>query len=464
MIESASSTRPWHVRPVEDVTAERPYPGLTRDEARKRAIEAGPNQLKAVGRPGWPAILFRQFRDPLIAILTIAATVSASIGEPIDALVILAIVVLNGLLGFVQEWRAERALDELREMLVPTCKVVRDGVVTEIDSRQVVPGDLVRLDTGDRIPADLRMVESIGLFVDQSALTGESTPTAKRTEADPLEAPLAERASMAYAGTTVTAGHGGGVVVGTGMQTEFGRVARLTESIEREPTPLQRRLARLGAQLGIGSIAIAFGVAALGVALGKPLLEMFLAGVSLAVAVVPEGLPAIVTITFALGVRTMARRRALLRRLQAAETLGTASVICTDKTGTLTRNEMTVRHVWTADRSVDVTGTGYAPEGRFEVRGVEITPDEPLRELLETGTSCNTASLSEHRGAWQVLGDPTEAALLVAARKAAIARDTARRSRAEFPFSSERKRMTVVIDGTAHVKGAPEAILERCTR
>ncbi len=442
--------------------------GLRAHEAARRLARHGPNAIREAARRTRLEILGRQFVDVLIWILVVAAGISFVVGETIDAIAILAIVVANGVLGFIQEWRAEQALDALRQMLSPTCTVIRDGAEQEIESTDLVPGDLVVVETGDRIPADLRIVEAVNLQLDEAALTGESLPVHKGVAPVPEDTPMAERTSMAWMGTNVTNGRGRGIVVATGMATAFGRIAELTQTLGTETTPLQRKLSGLGRQLGAIALVVAALVSVVGVVSGKPPLEMFLTGISLAVAIVPEGLPAVVTITLALGVRQMVRRNALLRRLQVAEALGSATVICTDKTGTLTKNEMTVTRIWIADDVVEVDGIGYEPRGRFRLDGQTLDPDEhpQVLALLETGLVCNHARLTKEDGRWIPRGDPTEAALVVAAAKAGVARPEHPLLH-ELSFSSARKRMTVVIETAeglvAHTKGAPEAILPRCT-
>ena len=467
------SSPAWHAEAREAVVRRLdtdPRRGLDPSTARARLERHGPNRLETHGRARWYRVLARQFLDVLIGILLVAAAISFAIGQTGDAITILAIVLLNGLLGFVQEWKAEKALAALAKMLAPRCTVVRGGRVLQIDAERLVPGDVVLLEIGDRVPADLRLLEAVNLKANESALTGESASVRKDVAPVDADAPLAERRSMAWMGTSVTNGRGRGVVVATGMQTAFGRIARLTESLRTEPTPLQRKLAVLGEQLGLLSVGISVLVALSGWLLGKPPLEMFLTGVSLAVAVVPEGLPAVVTITLALGVRAMVRRRALLRRLQAAEALGAATVICTDKTGTLTRNEMTVRRIWLWAGPVDVTGGGYDPAGHFEVAGTKLDyhqrPD--LLALLTTGLVCNHAGIVRDEDGWHERGEPTEAALVVAAYKAWLSPPAEAPALTEFSFDARRKRMTVIrTEGgrrVAHVKGAPEVILARCTR
>ncbi|MGD8384501.1 MAG: HAD-IC family P-type ATPase [Lysobacterales bacterium] len=443
--------------------------GLTGEEAARRFEQSGPNQLQLESRERWYRLLGRQFADVLVIILLVAAAISLFIGDIGDALTILSIVLLNGALGFVQEWKAEKALEALGHMLAPVCKAVRDGVTRKIEACRLVPGDIVVLEIGDHVPADLRLVQALNLKADESALTGESASVNKDTGPVPAHTPRDSTHSMVWMGTGITNGRGRGVVVATGMDTAFGHVAQLTQSIDRNVTPLQRKIARLGKQLGILSIAISLLVVVGGWLLDRPLLEMFMTGISLAVAIVPEGLPAVVTITLALGVRAMVRRRALLRRLSAAEALGSATVVCTDKTGTLTQNEMTVRQIRTAGGVIDVTGTGYDPAGHFEAEGhkIDYRQQPDLLTLLEAGLRCNHAALNRDDDGWRHSGEPTEAALVVAAYKAWISPPGEGRTLSEFPFDSTRKRMTVVeqrgAEKIAWVKGAPEIILERCS-
>jgi Ca2+-transporting ATPase len=470
---SKSMDESWHAWSTGKVIshlASHATQGIAEIEARNRQAEYGPNALDIHRENPWYRILLRQFTDFLIGILLIAGIAAAAIGELADAATIIAIVVLNGFLGFAQEWKAERAMAALQTMLTPKCKIVRDGRECEIDASKVVPGDLVLLEVGDRIPADLRLVEAMNLRIDESALTGESLPSQKDSVAVPLETPLANRRSIAWMGTAVVNGWARGVAVATGMHTQFGQIAELSHEVREESTPLQKRLATLGAQLGLLSVLVASAVGIVGWMVGKPLAEMFMTGVSLAVAVVPEGLPAVVTITLALGIREMVRRKALLRRLSAAESLGAASVICTDKTGTLTQNEMTVRRIWLPSGVIEVTGVGYEPAGHFEVDGNRIEPNArpDLKALLETGLVCNHARVTEEEGTWQKMGEPTEAALIVAAYKAEVASGRDDVALAEFSFDSTRKRMTVVREGPegriAYAKGAPEVLIDLCTR
>ena len=460
----------WHaldVAAVEERLASDRERGLSTAEAGRRRALRGPNLLDEHRGTPWLAVLGRQFTNALIVVLIVAAAVSAAVGERADAATILAIVLLNGVLGFVQEWRAERALSALREMLSPFSTVLRDGEWTRVPAAELVPGDVLRLEAGDRVPADLRLDAVTDLRIDESPLTGESVPVLKSAPRVPHETPLAERSPMCWAGTTAVHGRATGLVTATGPNTEFGQIAHLAGTIVREPTPLQRRLAVLARQLGVASAMVAAGVAAIGLVRGLAPLEVFLTGVSLAVAVIPEGLPAVVTVTLALGIRTMARRKALLRRLPAAETLGAATVICTDKTGTLTTNEMTVSDVWLPAGRISVRDAGHDTRAPFEHAGSPVDPDTrpDLLAALETGVRCNHARVLEEGTSRRVIGQPTEAALLVAGRKAGLPAAEVEEL-AELSFTSDRKLMTVVVRDRgrmAHVKGAPEVVLERCT-
>ena len=469
----APAARTWHalslpqVATALDTDAE---VGLSAGEARQRLADVGPNVLAAVRRQTAWQVFGRQFRDVLIWVLLGAASISLAIGHVTDAITILVIVVLNGVLGFVQEWRAERALAALRRMLALKSRVVRDGHLRQIDAAELVPGDLVELAVGDRVPADVRLGHAMDLETDESSMTGESEGVPKSAGAVEAGTPVHARRSMAWMGTTVTHGRATGLVVATGGRTAFGSIARLTQEVERGSTPLKERLAQLGKRLALLGIVVSVAVALLGLALGREALDMFLMGVSLAVAVVPEGLPAVVTITLALGARVMARKRVLARRLQAPETLGAATIICTDKTGTLTRGEMAVRRIWTFGEPFDVTGEGAEPVGEFltdDGMRVEPQPGSDLIELLSACVHCNDARLV-HEGHWHVLGTPTEGALLVAAAKAGLLQGAKRPERIEFAFDSTRKRMTVIeatSDGTvAYVKGAFEVLMPRATR
>ncbi len=467
-----NDTPTWHTISLDEVATRLKtdfHDGLTNEEAHARLEHDGPNRLPTAPAPTWPTVLIRQFREVLVVLLLVAAGIAFLVGEFADGVTITIIVILNGVLGFVQEWKAERVLDALRGMLAPTAQVVRAGQEATIAASELVPGDVVLLKAGALVPADLRLVESLQLRTDDSALTGESNAVAKSP--DSAGGGIAEQTCMTWAGTTVTSGRARAVTVATGRETEIGRISRLTQRVGMEQTPLQRQLAKVGKQLGVVAVIISAAVALAGWAAGRPLLEMFMTGVSLAVAVVPEGLPAVVTITLALGVRSMVRRNALLRRLQAAETLGSATVICTDKTGTITKNEMTVREIWLPAGNVAMTGSGYDPAGHFEVDGQPIDPKNrpDLLALLDAGRRCNHAGVERVGETWRKIGEPTEAALIVAAHKARLPHRKSERGAkpaAEFLFTSDRKRMTIVENDAgkqmAYVKGAPDVLLPRC--
>ncbi len=443
--------------------------GLSEEAAKKKAAEEGPNELVRIDKTPWYKVLLRQFTDLLILILFAAAAISLAIGEIGDAVTILVIILLNGVLGFVQEFKAENAIEALRQMLHPTAKVLRDAEEQLIDAKELVRGDIILLEIGDKVPADLRLLESYNLKVDESSLTGESASVHKNSDTIRDERALQEQSNMAWMGTAVVNGRGSGVVVETGMKTQFGHIAQMTQRVETAPTPLQKQLAVLGRKLGAYSVAISLLVALIGWLLGKDPVEMFMTGVALAVAVVPEGLPAVVTITLALGIKAMAKQKALLRRLQAAETLGAATTICTDKTGTLTKNQMTVKKIWLPEGEIEVTGSGYDPAGHFEEAGkkIDYKTYPGLMLLLRSALVCNHAKVRKSDGGWEAIGEPTEAALVAAAYKAWLYEDDSDRTVSEFSFNSARKRMSVIVHGkealTAYVKGAPEVILERST-
>jgi Ca2+-transporting ATPase len=445
--------------------------GLAAEEAARRLADRGPNELPGADAVSAWAILGAQFQNLLILILLAALAVSALLGDVLEAVVIAVIVLFAILLGFVQEYRAERAMEALRRMAAPTARVVRGGREVRIPSRDLVSGDLVLLAAGDRIPADLRLIEAVNLRVNEAALTGESNAVGKTTAplADP-DLGVGDRVNLAYSGTDVTYGRGRGVVVATGRETQFGQVTGLLAGIETQRTPLQQNLDRVGRVLAVAAGAVVVLIAGLGVWRGEPLLEMFIFGVALAVAVVPEALPAVVTISLAIGVQRMVRRHALVRRLPTVETLGSTSVICSDKTGTLTRDEMTVREVWIDGCACTLTGSGYDPAG-----SITLSEDSPVRRallghLLRSAALCNDARLEREDGAWHLRGDPTEGALVVAAVKAGLdlgALGAQAPRLEEIPFSSERKRMTTLnqtADGvTAFSKGAAELILGTCS-
>ncbi len=449
--------------------------GLSADRAAALLAKHGPNELEEPPAvPLWRKFL-RQFTGLVVLILIAAAIVAGALSEWTESLAILAIVVLNGMIGFFQEYRADRALAALRRMAQPAARAIRAGQLQTIPARELVPGDLIELEAGDQVPADGRLLQGFGLRVQEATLTGESAPIDKHAqEVLVADTPLADRQNMVYAGTVVAAGRGRAVVIATGMQTELGQIAGMIERVEPEPTPLERRLSELGRLLVILILAVIAVVFVLRMLRGGDLLEVFLLSVSLAVAAVPEGLPAVITVALALGLQRMVKRNALVRRLSSVETLGSVTVICSDKTGTLTRNEMTVREIVAGSRQYEVTGSGYRPEGEFLRRPssdrVDPLQEPDLLQALTIGTWCNDARITPSNDGLeaQVMGDPTEAALLVAALKAGIdLQDRGERLVHENPFDSERKMMSVVARGdddmlVMYAKGAPELLLERC--
>jgi P-type Ca2+ transporter type 2C len=466
----------WHALEIDQVAATlqtSASAGLAAEEAARRLAEHGPNELTAAAGPAPWKLLLEQFKNVLILILLVAVAISAVLGHATEAIVISVIVLFAALLGFVQEYRAERAIEALRRMTAPTATVVRDGEPTDVPARELVPGDVMLLRAGDRASADARVVEVFNLQVEESALTGESLPVEKQPEAlADADLPAGDRTNMVYAGTTITYGRGRALVVATAMQTEFGGIARMLETIERAKTPLQLTLDRVGMILARAAIVVVLVVVALGLFRGQPFLEMLLFGVALAVAVVPEALPAVITISLTLAAQRMAKRNALVRRLPAIETLGSVSIICSDKTGTLTKDEMTVRKIVSGGEMLEVSGAGYEPEGEFARDGSRADPPEALLETLRGALLASDAELVRNDGQWHVRGDPTEGALVVAAAKAGLERaDVERRLPRvdEIPFTSESKRMTTLHrtddDGAvAYAKGAPEVILASCTR
>ena len=468
----------WHSLSIERVTetlGADPERGLTRAEAEARLERDGPNRLRAPeGRSAW-SILVAQFRSIITLLLLGAVALALVLGDTFEAYAVLVVIAINVLIGFFTELRAERAMAALAEQAAPAAQVIRDGREQRIPAEQLVVGDLVVLNTGDRVPADGRLTEAARLQVQEASLTGESVPVDKDVDARVEEsAPLAERPTMLYLGTNVTDGRGEMIVTGTGMDTEVGKVGALLEEASRQPTPLEERLEQLGRSLIVIVAVLCALIVVAGLLRGNELLYMLEMGISLAIAAVPEGLPAVATMTLAIGVQRMARANALVRRLPAVETLGSTTVVCTDKTGTLTANEMTVRRVVVDGKTYTVTGTGYEVEGAFELGGREVDPadDAVLRRALRIGALCNDAELGEEGGRAVVLGDPTEGALTVAAAKAGLERHELEAEAprvAEVPFDSDAQRMITVHDEpgkgrVAYVKGAPAAILNRCTR
>lgn len=477
MTSAATAAVPWYRRSAEETLAllSSTAAGLSSAEAARRLAESGPNTLTETQRIRPLAILLAQFKSLIIWILIGAGVVSGALGEWLDSFAILAIVALNAIIGFYQEFSAEKSIAALRKMTAPRARVWRDGNVTTIAAGKVVPGDVLELEAGDLVTADSRLLESASLKCIESALTGESEAVDKHADAKPHESlPLGDRDNMIFMGTSVAAGTGRAVVVATGMRTEIGRIAGLLEQAgSDEGTPLQQKLESFGRILlwaALGIVALLF---VLGLIRGASFLEWFMTSVSLAVAAVPEGLPAVVTIALALGVMRMSRRRALVRRLPAVETLGSTSVICTDKTGTLTVGEMTVRALYVAGQMYEVTGEGYDPQGevRLETHALDVRQATPLLEMANVLIGANNAHLVLEEGAWKVVGDPTEGALLSAGHKAGGSKEQLERDlpkHHEIPFDSDRKRHSVVRlmpDGRlrAFVNGAPDMLLTHCT-
>ncbi len=467
-----------------------PVGGLAAGEAQDRLVRIGPNELQATPPiPRWRRFL-AQFTDPLV-ILLLAATVISVIawllegaeGLPYEALAIIAIVIVNALIGFFQEERAEEAVEALKKMTTALATVLRDGRRQPIPSRELVPGDILLIEEGDAISADGRLIDVTSLQMAEAALTGESHPVTKNIAVIDDDSGLGDRTNMVFSGTVATFGRGRAVVTATGMATEMGKIAGLMQATPEEKTPLALEIEDVGRKLGIGVVIIAVVIIATILLVDQVtsfagIIETLLLGVSLAVAAVPEGLPTILTVVLALGVQRMARRNAIVRKLAAVETLGSASVICSDKTGTLTKNEMTVRTVVTPSGRVDLTGTGYSPAGEILLHGTNATVDDPIlseevRGTLMGGALANNAVLEEKDGVWSIQGDPTEAALVAAARKIGLGPDElGQRFRriGEVPFSSDRKLMSTVQtdaesgDTLAVVaKGAPDVLLGRCT-
>jgi len=448
--------------------------GLSPASAAEKLRQYGPNELQEKKGRGLLAIFLDQFKGLIIWVLIAAALISGFLKEWVDALAILAIVILNAILGLVQEYRAEKSLAALKKLAAPSSKVIRDGAARIIPARELVPGDLVEIEAGDHIPADSRITWHTSNFaVQEASLTGESMPVNKTDLAlEEKDIPLAERANIVYTGTSVVSGKARAFVVETGMQTELGRIAGLIQDIKKETTPLQRKLEQFGRLLIYLCFVLVGIVFGLEILRGGKVLDMFLTSVSLAVAAIPEGLPAVVTIALAMGVQRMVRRHVLIRKLPSVETLGCATVICSDKTGTLTKNEMTVRAVWTSRAPFEVTGTGYEPAGEFRKDSEAVNPlDHPdLIKALTVGVLCNNAQLTAADGQTSVFGDPTEIAILSAAAKAGVWKgeeeDTFEMVE-EIPFDSERKKMSIVRradrDLTTFTKGAPDLLLKDCT-
>lgn len=435
--------------------------GLSDEQAETLFLEVGPNEIKETKKVSAIRIFLEQFKSVLIFILFIAMIISIVLRKKIEAITILAILILNAILGFIQEYRAERAIEALKKMASVKAHVIRGNEVIEIESRNVVPGDILVLETGAKIAADARIIESVALETQEASLTGESVPVKKQTKTLRKRTPIADQSNMVFSGTIVTRGHGKALVTATGMNTEIGKIAELVEAVGKETTPLQERLAVLGKQLGIITLVVCFIVAFVGVIKRMPIESMLMTALSLAVSAIPEGLPVVVTVCLALGLQRMLKRNALIRRLRAVETLGCTTVICSDKTGTLTKNEMTVKKIFVNNKVVDVSGIGYNNDGSFSLhpKGFEL--------LLRIGALNNDAHFKDSK----IIGDPTEGCLLVSAAKAGLVKEELEREYpriGEIPFEPERKMMTTLHKtpkgNYAYTKGAPDVVVKICNK
>lgn len=463
----------WYRRSTEEVLQmlETGEQGLHEDEVGRRLAKYGPNEIKEARKTSPAEILLRQFKNVLVLILLAAIALSIFVGEILDAAVILVIVVFIAVLGFAQEYRAEKAIEAIKDIAAPRARVIRAGEIKNIPARELVPGDIILLSPGSRVPADARLLEAMELALDEAVLTGESASVRKTIDSIGRKVVPGDMRNMVFNSTIVITGRGRAVVTATGMDTEFGKIAAMLQAEKEPPTPLEVRLGYVGRWVGLAALAIVVIVTGAEVLVrGEPPLEMLIWGTALAVAAVPEALPAVVTGALAMGMRRMSGRNAIIRKLPAVETLGSVTVICSDKTGTLTRNEMVVREIYAWGETVRVTGEGFKLEGKFYLGEVEILPGDEIKTVLRIGALCNDAVLKRASG--QVLGDPTEGALLVSAAKAGMYKKELEKEYpriGEIPFSSERKRMVTVHrmplnNSVAFMKGAPEAVLERCEK
>lgn len=469
---------PWHCMPINEILKRlnsNRDAGLSHDEAEKRLKQYGYNRLEEKEGISPFKLFLEQFNDFIVWVLIAASIVSGFLGEWVDAVAIIAIIIINAIIGFIQEYRAEKSLAALQKMSAPFSRVIRGGETHLIPSRSVVPGDIVLLEAGDYVPADGRLFSSFGLQSQEASLTGESTPVSKATDSiNNPSLPIGDRKNMVYMGTSVTSGKGACIIVKTGMHTELGRIAGLIREAGKEVTPLQRKLEVFGKKIVYLCLGIVTIVFVLELWRKDPLLEAFLTSVSLAVAAIPEGLPAIVTVALALGVQRMVKRHVLIRKLPSVETLGCTTVICTDKTGTLTQNEMTVKRIFTNGKTIDISGTGYAPEGHFFYRNTIPLPDADhwaVKLTLGLGVLCNNAYLKKDNDTWKVIGDPTEGAILSAAAKAGMWKESLTKKIplvSEIPFDSNRKKMSTIrntpYDMLVCEKGAPDIIVKDCTK
>lgn len=472
-----NESKQWHSIDYKEVlnSFESSIDGLKSEEVKKRLLKYGPNQLIRKNKDGVLKLLWRQINNPLIWVLIGSSTIATALGKITDGMVVLAVVVVNSIIGFLQEFKAGKAIEALSSMVPENAIVIRDGNIVTIPVSEIVPGDIVKVEAGDRIPADMRLIQQKNLQVEEAALTGESVPSQKNTDAVNSDAVIGDRKSMVFSGTLVVSGTATAIVVNTGMNTELGKISdMLNETIDLE-TPLTKKLAVIGKYLTIGIIAIAFVIMIIGtyralgqgVAMFDALRESLIFAIALAVGAIPEGLPAVVTIALAIGVQRMAKRQAIIRKLPAVETLGSTTVICSDKTGTLTRNEMTVNELWNYNYEIQVTGVGYNKAGIFKQNGKEISalPQE-MTDLLRNAVLCSDANVMYNANEYSISGDPTEVALVVVASKAGIAIDGFRQENPRkdvIPFDSERQYMATLHDKII-IKGAPEVILKRCSQ
>jgi Ca2+-transporting ATPase len=488
-------SKPWHAMKIEEVFQELNVSrdGLSSQEARERLVKYGYNEIRKVKRRTALHMFLDEFKDIFILLLIAATIFSAIIGyyemlqggefmeAYADTITISAIVILCAVTGFVQEYRAEKAVEALKRLAAPKARVIRDGKEIIIPAREVVPGDILALEEGDHVPADARLIEVVELKANEAILTGESTPVDKELTVLKEDTPISERRNMVLSATHIVYGRGKAVVTATGMNTEFGKIAEMVQTAEEEETPLQKKLDRFAGKIAKVVVAVCvliFALEAFEVIMkmhfeAEGFIQAFMSSISLAISAVPEGLPAIVTIALALGAREFAKRNAIVRRLSSAESLGAVTVICSDKTGTITKGEMTVRQIYVDGKIIEVTGVGYEPKGEFRQGEDTVKPEGSLEYLLKIGALCNNASLrrNDQNSTWEIFGDPTEGALIVAAAKAGFEKETLEKSYPrvnEIPFTSERKRMTTIHkapDGEiyAFMKGAPEVLLERCS-
>lgn len=452
--------------------------GLSQENAAERLKEYGPNKIEQKSSISAWEIFFRQFQNIIVILLILASAISFSIGDIIEGVAVIVVILLNALFGFVTEYRAEKSVEALQKMITPTAKVFRGGKLSQIEATKLVPGDIIILEEGDRISADGRLFEADNLAADEAMLTGESESVNKHTRAITTDKKvgMADRKNMVFMGTAITRGNGKAVVTGTGQKTQMGYISTMLQETEDESTPLEERLQKMGYFLIILTFIVTAIVAITGIISGRPVIEMLKTAIALAIAAVPEGLPAVATITLAIGMKRMAQKHALVKSLPAVETLGSTTVICTDKTGTLTENQMTVQEIFIPEREISITGTGYAPEGKFQEEGSEIspTPDDELSLFLKAGSLCSNAVLThdEDKG-WGMIGDPTEGALVTAAKKAGMDKEEMEESGYErfdeLPFDSDAKFMAVLNNvpnsGAAiFLKGAPDVILDMCEK